>query len=145
MADSCVPMYYCGAIAPGWLNGRHPSVAEGAVQRQVCFSRYNRCCFASTYVTVRNCGGFYVYKLIPSPSCFIRYCGNGNGLLSLPPGRGTFVLSPPPPPSPLKPQHFTCNMEPLVRSFHDVFIRFNINICVKFERIFEVLDKSRNS
>ena len=91
MADSCVPVYHCNSVAPAWLNARHPSVAEGAVKRKVCFSRYRRCCFASTYITVRNCGGFYVYKLFSSPSCDIRYCGNGNGLPTSPPGKNTFV------------------------------------------------------
>jgi len=69
--------FHCATAWPGWLNGTHPSVAEGAVQRTVCFGRHFSCCYFSTNITVRNCGGFYVYKLVPPPSCNLRYCGNG--------------------------------------------------------------------
>jgi len=31
MADKCVPTNYCGTQHPGWLDGRHPTVAEGVV------------------------------------------------------------------------------------------------------------------
>ena len=77
MAESCVNMYHCGTDAPGWLNGTHPAVADGVVQRQVCFSYLGSCCHNSTNISVRNCGAFYVYKLEPPPDCYLRYCGNG--------------------------------------------------------------------
>ena len=35
MADKCVPQFHCGTDAPGWLNGTHPTVAEGVVTRTV--------------------------------------------------------------------------------------------------------------
>ena len=38
MADKCVLLRRCGTSAPGWLNGAHPTVAEGVVNRQVCYS-----------------------------------------------------------------------------------------------------------
>ena len=81
MAESCVDRYRCGTYYPGWLNGSHPTVNEGAVQRRVCFSYYvyGDCCFLSTYIRVRNCGGFYVYQLKPLTLCHSRYCGNGYG------------------------------------------------------------------
>ncbi|CAH3187598.1 unnamed protein product [Porites evermanni] len=77
MADSCVPEFRCGAELPGWLNGSHPERAEGVVRRKVCFRYKNNCCEYSTSITVRNCGGFYVYHLGKPPICNFRYCGNG--------------------------------------------------------------------
>ena len=75
MPEYCVPAYSCGTHAAGWLNGRHPTVGEGAVSRRVCFNWNSNCCWRSTYTTVRNCSGFYVYRLNPTPVCHCRYCG----------------------------------------------------------------------
>ena len=78
MPTSCVGNYRCGSYAPGWLSGSHPSVAGGAVNATVCF-HYFGCCDLSTSIRVRNCSGFYVYELGPTPGCWLRYCGNGGG------------------------------------------------------------------
>ena len=77
MAESCVDMYHCGTEAPGWLNGTHPAVTDGVVQREVCFRYLGSCCHYSTNISVRNCGGFCVYRLEPPPHRNLRYCGNG--------------------------------------------------------------------
>ena len=77
MADSCVPEFRRGAELPGWLNGSRPTMADGAVRRKVCFRYKNNCCEYSTSITVRNCGGFYVYHIGKPPICNLRYCGNG--------------------------------------------------------------------
>ena len=77
MAESCVDMDRCGTWNPGWLNGSHPTVNEGAVQRRVCFRDHRGCCSFWTYIRVRNCGGFYVYQLKPLTEYYSRYCGNG--------------------------------------------------------------------
>ena len=77
MADSCVNMYHCGTESPGWLNGTHPDLTDGAVKRQVCFSSFDNCCHHSNEITVQHCGGFYVYKLERQSQCNLRYCGNG--------------------------------------------------------------------
>lgn len=79
MAESCVIGGHCGTDRPGWLSGIHPSVAEGAVKRTVCFYGPSGCCHYSTEISVRNCGGFYVYRLGKPPNvrCPFRYCGNG--------------------------------------------------------------------
>ena len=75
MATSCPPGGRCGAVAPGWLNGGHPTVADGQVSRTVCFYYGNNCCEWSTDIYVRNCGSFYVYYFSGStPSCDLRYC-----------------------------------------------------------------------
>ena len=77
MPTSCVPTYKCGTDAPGWLQGRHPSTSEGAIQAKVCFHWGSNCCQWSSSIRVRNCGSFYVYQLVGSPECTLRYCGNG--------------------------------------------------------------------
>ena len=77
MAESCANKHYCGTDAPGWLSGGHPALTDGPVKRKVCFSSFGQCCYYSNYVTVKNCGGFYVYKLERPPQCNLRYCGNG--------------------------------------------------------------------
>lgn len=77
MPTSCVEINHCGANAPGWINGTHPSVAEGVSTVQVCFNWGHKCCRYSTNIRVRNCSGFYVYELKKTPGCRLRYCGNG--------------------------------------------------------------------
>ena len=75
MAESCVSSYRCSVYETGWLNGPHPSVADGPVQRRVCFY-WGKCCAWSTFISVRNCGEFYVYKIKPLKRC-AWFCGNG--------------------------------------------------------------------
>lgn len=82
--DKCVLSKRCGTKYPGWLNGAHPSVAEGVVTRKVCYG-YDSCCLWSNNIKVKNCSGYYVYELQNSPDyiCF-RYRGNaGAGTLDL--------------------------------------------------------------
>lgn len=80
MSTQCAESHKCDADYPGWLTGGHPSVGQGRVYRKVCFGQKSgsSCpCSYSTYITVRNCGSFYVYKLKPTPrpsSCDLRYC-----------------------------------------------------------------------
>ena len=93
MAESCIDMYRCGTRYPGWLNGSLPTVNEGVVQRIVCFRYFSDCCSFSTYIRVRNCGGFYVYQLKPLTYCNLRYCGNGYGSSTPTPGTLFFFLS----------------------------------------------------
>ena len=90
IADACVKMNHCGVMNPGWLNGGHPAVADGTVLRRVCFSTDQSCCQKSIYISVRNCGEFYVYNLTSLPTCNLRYCGEGiEPPTTLPPGRNT--------------------------------------------------------
>ena len=81
MAEACPKIYSCSTNSSGWLNGTHPTGAEGIVQRKVCFLQrvsqfYTDCCNQTKNISVRNCGAFYVYRLDP-PDCYSRYCGNG--------------------------------------------------------------------
>ena len=77
MPTTCVPAYRCGTHAPGWLNGVNPTVADGQVTRQVCFTWGNNCCSWNTNIRVRNCGDFLVYFFHGTSEhpCKLRYCG----------------------------------------------------------------------
>ncbi|CAH3133155.1 unnamed protein product, partial [Porites lobata] len=77
MPTSCPPTLRCNTYATGWLNGTHPTVADGQVSRQVCFHGRSNCCNWSTNIKVRNCSSYYVYYLSGTPGglCDIRYCG----------------------------------------------------------------------
>ena len=77
MPDKCVVNYRCGTNYPVWLNGAHPTVAEGVVTRTVCYSDYSGCCWKSNIIKVKNCSSYYVYELQRTRySLFSRYCGN---------------------------------------------------------------------
>lgn len=75
MPTKCVPYKKCGTDSTGWLDGYHPTVADGKVSRTVCFRGLTDCCKHPVYIKVRNCGSFYVYQLTPRTSCNQRYCG----------------------------------------------------------------------
>ena len=68
--------HHCGTHAPGYLTGGHPTVAQGIVQRKVCFHWSNNNCRWSSIIRVRRCSSFYVYELSKPPACNLRYCGN---------------------------------------------------------------------
>ncbi|XP_078382693.1 uromodulin-like [Oculina patagonica] len=76
MPTTCPPTHACDTHAPGWLNGGHPTVADGKVTRQVCFHWDDNCCNWSTNIEVRNCGSYYVYYFRDTPACSLRYCGS---------------------------------------------------------------------
>lgn len=78
MPTSCVSENHCGTNAAGWLNGAHPTVAEGQVSKQVCFTWLSNCCYVAVNIKVRNCGSYYVYFISgtsPSHPCYLGYCG----------------------------------------------------------------------
>lgn len=79
MSTSCVPSNRCGTLVPGWMAGTHPGVEEGVVERSACFTMKPLCCMVSVSMRVRNCSGFYVYKLVTMPSFNFnfRLCGDG--------------------------------------------------------------------
>ena len=79
MPDKCVLRFHCGTKHPGWLNGKHPTIADGVVTRTVCFSEKANCCLWHNTIEVKNCSSFYVYKLQKPPKKNdprLRYCGN---------------------------------------------------------------------
>lgn len=78
MPTSCVSENHCGTNAAGWLNGAHPTVAEGQVSKQVCFTWLSNCCHFAINIQVRNCGFYFVYFIsgtLPSNPCYLGYCG----------------------------------------------------------------------
>jgi len=75
MPTTCVPTGRCGASSPGWLNGNHSTVADGEVYRQVCFHTNEGCCGKYLKIRVKNCTSYYIYKLLPTEGCNLRYCG----------------------------------------------------------------------
>ena len=76
MATSYVPQHHCNTDVPGWLSGDHPTTALGVVNMKVCFHKGEDCCFFEQFISVKNCGNFYVYELVRL-NCYWRYCGAG--------------------------------------------------------------------
>ena len=64
----------CGADYPAWLDGVHPTVAEGTVVRYVCINR-RKVCRDRSFVYVKNCTSYYIYKFYNIRYCPFRYCG----------------------------------------------------------------------
>ncbi|CAH3167240.1 unnamed protein product, partial [Pocillopora meandrina] len=75
MPTQCVPGDRCGAVLSGWLKGSHPTLADGEVSSEVCFTRGGDCCKKSINIKVKDCGSYFIYKLFNVPSCDLRYCG----------------------------------------------------------------------
>lgn len=76
MPEFPLSTYACGTDAAGWLNGVHPGVDDGIVEREVCFSFIDDTCAFSTNVNVVDCGDFYLYELPEAPASALRYCGS---------------------------------------------------------------------
>ncbi|XP_056012794.1 von Willebrand factor D and EGF domain-containing protein-like [Ostrea edulis] len=78
MPTSCVTQYHCGTHFPLWMQGSHPSQADGIVHRKACSNIYgsssHTCCDFSLDIQVKNCGSFYVYYLQTVPACAMAYC-----------------------------------------------------------------------
>ena len=75
MPTQCVPDNRCGAALSGWLKGGHPTLADGEVYSEVCFTRRGDCCKKSMNIKVKDCGSYFIYKLQKVPACDLRYCG----------------------------------------------------------------------
>lgn len=76
MPESKIDPYHCGTHAPIWMNGTHPTVADGIVNRKACvnFMRKRNGCFIAIPIRVKSCSGFYVYYLRPARGCSMAYC-----------------------------------------------------------------------
>lgn len=75
--ESCVPEYMCNTYAPLWMNGTHPVIADGVVNRTVCASYDGSCCQSTSTIQVKACPlGYYVYKITSTPElmCDVSYC-----------------------------------------------------------------------
>ena len=77
MMTTCPSVNKCGGMFPAWLNDDHPTVAQGSVKKKVCLRRSGPgdCCVSSYYTDVRNCGSYFIYKLLPYQfNSVFRYC-----------------------------------------------------------------------
>ena len=69
--EEVVDSYSCGTNVAGYLNGTHPSTVGELKDVNVCFS-FN--CSHNNTIQVANCGSFYLYNLVTTPACNLRYC-----------------------------------------------------------------------
>ncbi|KAM9305533.1 uromodulin-like [Gastrophryne carolinensis] len=75
MPEFCPSPGHCYTIAPLWLNGSHPDISDGIVNRTVCTSYYGNCCTWTSNIMVRACpGGYHVYKFSGTPYYYSGYC-----------------------------------------------------------------------
>ena len=74
MLDQCVSPRKCLTVVTGFLNGLHPLIEDGIVDREACFHGHSNCCHRKVKIHVRRCDGFYVYYLNPSLAGLFRYC-----------------------------------------------------------------------
>jgi len=74
MVTTCPPQFRCGAAYPVWLSGGHPTVAEGKVTRNVCINKGGNCWYDLLSIQLKNCGSYYIYKLLYPGDCPARYC-----------------------------------------------------------------------
>ena len=80
MPEDCVPAFRCQTSAPLWLNGTHPGLGEGIVNRTACAHWSGNCCLWKTEVLVKACPGpYHVYRLEGTPQCNLRYCTGERG------------------------------------------------------------------
>lgn len=79
-----IQVEHCGTLAPLWLslNEKGPLLIGKERMGKACATWRKRdsteCCLFSKPVTVKNCGGFIIYKLRPPPGCDMAYCAKGN-------------------------------------------------------------------
>ncbi|XP_073491174.1 uncharacterized protein [Aquarana catesbeiana] len=77
--EHCVAENSCGTIFPIWMNGSHPTVSDGIVNRRVGSIWCNAYFEQSCNISVKMCPeGFYVYKLQGTPTWNSAYCTESN-------------------------------------------------------------------
>ena len=72
--ESSPGKWHCGAYAPGWLSGVHPTSPGASNNVKYCFAGSTDDCYYSTQGKVTNCGSYFVYYLENAPQCRLRYC-----------------------------------------------------------------------
>lgn len=84
MPEYCVSEYRCGTSAPMWLQGSHPRINDGIVNRTACASWSGNCCMWSTLVQIKSCpDNYYVYKLSGTPTCNLGYCTDPSSVIDV--------------------------------------------------------------
>ena len=66
---------HCGTSATGRMQGSHPTSIGETVTRTFCFQHTSSTCQWSTVIKVRNCGQFFLYRLVNTP-----YGNTGSGV-----------------------------------------------------------------
>ena len=74
IAEEAPGKYYCGTRYTGWMQGSHPTSLGETVTRTVCFQLFSNTCQYSSEIKVRNCGHFFLYRLVNTYSCYDGYC-----------------------------------------------------------------------
>ncbi|XP_051865292.1 uromodulin-like [Pristis pectinata] len=72
--ETCIVEYHCNTKHPGWIQGSHPTVGQGVVQRTVCFTNSVTGCQETQDIKVKNCTDFIVYELKPTYGDNRIYC-----------------------------------------------------------------------
>ena len=74
MPEKEVTDFHCGTHDPVWLQGSHPTIAEGNVARKACISSFGESCYESFDINIVNCTDYFVYYLKPLYYCASAYC-----------------------------------------------------------------------
>ena len=74
IAEEAPGIKCCGTAVTGWMQGSHPTSLGETVTRTVCFQFGSDTCYRSTQIKVRNCGQFFLYRLVDTPVCTAGYC-----------------------------------------------------------------------
>ncbi|CAC5402534.1 LRP5_6 [Mytilus coruscus] len=77
-------VFHCGTYNPIWLNGSFPGYGDKNVTVEACIQTADHICDKSIYITITNCGTFYVYYL-QNTTKNSAYCF-GSGLVLCPQG-----------------------------------------------------------
>ncbi|CAC5375043.1 unnamed protein product [Mytilus coruscus] len=68
---------YCGTMNPFWLNGTLPNFVDGNMTIEACMQTNQSVCEESVYIVIRNCDGYNVYYLRPTPANSSYCFGSG--------------------------------------------------------------------
>lgn len=68
--------YHCGTVAPIWMRGTLPTSRGQIISTTACVNMYNMLngCFRTHQISVKHCGEYFVYFLVPTSGCAIAYC-----------------------------------------------------------------------
>ncbi|XP_078061348.1 pancreatic secretory granule membrane major glycoprotein GP2-like [Mustelus asterias] len=64
----------CSTEYPGWLQGSHPTLEQREGSGTVCFNWDGNLCSWKREIKIKNCDGYFVYELKPTPGCEAAYC-----------------------------------------------------------------------
>lgn len=64
----------CGTDATGWYTGVYPSGPGLTTSGSVCYNWSGSSCMWANSISITHCGSYYVFYLINSPNCNLRYC-----------------------------------------------------------------------